>query len=355
MGSLSGFSLQPKTVLPNTKIVTHNLCYNPLKPQFLNPHHIKYPPFPLFKFISSHSNTPRHSSKLSNVYSALQPQKKLSTFLVEKVVGLVIGTVLFVGCFNIRAAVALPAQTSSSSESLEEKRETQKGKSEEEEMYERILEEDPRNVGALKVVVYGKMRRGDTKEAVKYVEKLIDVEPDEVEWRLLLALCHEIMGELGTAKKLFKEILEKRPLLLRALHGLALVMHKKREGPAVFVMLDKALEIACREKRVIEERNIRILIAQMHVVKGQLEEGLNKFQDLVDDDPRDFRPYLCQGIIYSLLDQKKEAAEQFEIYRALVPEEVSQRGFLDDVVLAAKTKPGEQLQKEFDAEFSRQK
>ncbi|KAL6219974.1 hypothetical protein ACLB2K_007732 [Fragaria x ananassa] len=201
-----------------------------------------------------------------------------------------------------RAAVALPAQTSSSSESLEEKRETQKGKSEEEEMYERVLEGDPRNVEALKVVVYGKMRRRETKEA-----------------------------------------------------GLALVMHKRREGPAVFVMLDKALKIAHREKRVIEERNIRILIAQMHVVKGQLEEGLNLFQDLVTEDPRDFRPYLCQGIIYSLLDQKKEAAEQFEIYRALVPEEVSQKGFLDDVVLAAKMKPGEQLQKEFEADFSSQK
>lgn len=51
------------------------------------------------------------------------------------------------------------------------------------------------------------------------------------------------------------------------LQGLALVMHKNREGTAVFVMLDKALEIARRENRVIEERNIRILIAQMHVVK----------------------------------------------------------------------------------------
>ena len=56
-------------------------------------------------------------------------------------------------------------------------------------------------------------------------------------------------------------------MLNKALEGLALVMHKNHEGPAVFVMLNKALEIAQREKRVIEERNIRILIAQMHVVK----------------------------------------------------------------------------------------
>jgi len=46
-----------------------------------------------------------------------------------------------------------------------------------------------------------------------------------------------------------------------------MVMHKSLEGPAVFEMLNKALEVACREKRVTEERNIRILIAQMLVVK----------------------------------------------------------------------------------------
>ncbi|PSS30263.1 Protein SLOW GREEN 1 like [Actinidia chinensis var. chinensis] len=121
-----------------------------------------------------------------------------------------------------------------------------------------------------------------------------------------------------------------------------MVMVKKHEGPAaVFEMLNKALEVARREKRVTEERNIRILIAQMHVVQGELEEGLKNFQILIDENPRDFRPYLCQGIIYGLLNKKKEAEEQFEIYRSLVPEEFPQRGFLDDIVLAAKKGSGQ--------------
>lgn len=46
-----------------------------------------------------------------------------------------------------------------------------------------------------------------------------------------------------------------------------MVMHKNHEGPAISKMLNKALEIARREKRVTEERNIRILIAQMNVVQ----------------------------------------------------------------------------------------
>ena len=51
--------------------------------------------------------------------------------------------------------------------------------------------------------------------------------------------------------------------------------------------------------------------------------------------------FLLQGIIYGLLNKKKEAEEQFEIYRSLVPEEFPQRGFLDDIVLAAKKGSGQ--------------
>jgi hypothetical protein len=44
-------------------------------------------------------------------------------------------------------------------------------------------------------------------------------------------------------------------------------MHKKLEGPTVFEILENALQVAVSEKRVPEERNIKLLIAQMHVVK----------------------------------------------------------------------------------------
>ncbi|GMJ03984.1 hypothetical protein like AT4G39470 [Hibiscus trionum] len=286
----------------------------------------------------------------------VSPKTQFFKSLSEKVVVFLVGSFIFMGFFSAKPCLALPAQTTSSSRvNLEGKKETQKGKTEEEEMYEKVLEKESGNIEALKVLLYGKIRRGKTEEAVECVEKLIGLEPDEVEWRLLQALCYEMMGQLSRAKRLFKEILEDTPLLLRALHGLAMVMHRNHEGPAVFEMLNEALKVAIREKRVTEERNIRILIAQMHVVKGELEEGMKKFQDLINDNPRDFRPYLCQGIIYSLLDKNKEAAEQFEIYQSLVPEEFPQRGFLDDVVLEAKTKSRKWLHKDFKAEFSYKK
>lgn len=62
-----------------------------------------------------------------------------------------------------------------------------------------------------------------------------------------------------------------------------------------------------------------------------------------------------QGIIYSLLDKKREAAEQFEMYRAVVPDEFPQKEFIDDIVLSATTASREQFEKEFAAEFSYKK
>ncbi|KMZ56311.1 Tetratricopeptide repeat (TPR)-like superfamily protein [Zostera marina] len=229
-----------------------------------------------------------------------------------------------------------PSLSHSHSPSLTPSHQSEQEPEDDSDLLKLLVESNPRDFDGLKMAFYAEIRKGRSKEALKYVERLIDADPDEVEWRLLQALSYELMGELEKAKNLFQRVLEKKPLFIRGLHGLALVMHKLNEGPAVFEMLNEALELAHRDQRVTEERNIQILIAQMHVVKGDLEGGLKHFQKLVDSNPRDFRPFLCQGIIYNLLDKKEEANEQFKIYQSLVPDEFPQRDFLDNVILESR-------------------
>jgi len=206
----------------------HRLHNTTLKPP-LSLHHPKFlPAIPLqttpkpshfFKIFPQPHVPHIPTSNLPNTITcSLSPQKKFSNIFSKKVVVLLVGSVLFMGCLRTRPFIALPAQASSVSENTEERRDTQNGKCEDEEMYVRLLEKNPRDVEALKVVLYGKMRKGKTEEAVEYVERLIDIEPEEVEWRLLQALCYETMGQLSKAKRFFKEILEERPLNPRALH-----------------------------------------------------------------------------------------------------------------------------------------
>ncbi|XP_051127452.1 protein SLOW GREEN 1, chloroplastic [Andrographis paniculata] len=289
------------------------------------------PPQPLNK-------RPFHTKSLTTLPLSSPPQAGIRKYFVEKIATVLLGSLIFAGTLKSRPVLAQP---------VEEKSERYKDEetSEEEVMCEKLLEQNPTDVGALKMAVNVKIKKGRIKEALGYAEKLIEQQPNEMEWRLLQALCYEMMGHLSKAKSLFKDILKQKPLLLRALHGLAMVMHKKHEGPAVFEMLERASDLARQQKKVNKERNIRILIAQMHLIKGDLESALEKFQALIDENPRDFRPYLCQGIIYSMLDKKRDADASFEIYQSLVPKEFPQRDFLDDVVLSAKKEPKQKLRK----------
>lgn len=231
MGFSSAFSLCSHTSFSNSKLFDPKLGCKSLKPSLSKPQ-VKKPfilPLKLLtsskpsKFVTHFSQSPSPSLPFSNDSKFsffLPPNDNFHRFCLEKIVGFLIGTVFCIGFFNMRAALALPAQTSSSSVNLEEKGDTQTEEIENEENYEEILKKEPNNVEALMVVLYGKMRRGETKDAVKYVKRLIELEPEEVEWKLLLALSYETMGQLSTAKRLFKEILKERPLLLRALHVL---------------------------------------------------------------------------------------------------------------------------------------
>lgn len=204
MASIKTLSLHlhlPRTLNPNAS--QHSLTPNKLKPVTLS---IQKHPIHSQSITAHFSQTP---------ISCLPSNNKFLQSLKEKGIIFLVGSFIFFTGFGFNAKPSLASLPTEMSESGERSEETN---SEEEMMYERLLETEPRNVEALKMVVNEKMGKGKADEAVEYVERLIDIQPNEVEWRLLQALCYELMGHLSKAKRLFKDILKKRPLLLRALH-----------------------------------------------------------------------------------------------------------------------------------------
>ncbi|KAJ0977879.1 hypothetical protein J5N97_013353 [Dioscorea zingiberensis] len=259
---------------------------------------------------------------LSNTPSSRSKKPTFATTCAKALPFLVLGSLFFISRFQIKPALAAT------------------GNDQVVEMYERILERNPRDADALKVVLYGKMKKGlpGAGEVVECVERLIQVEPEDLEWRLLQALAYDSMGDLEKSKLLFRTILDQWPLLVRALHGLAWAMYQNGEVPASFEMLNQSLKFADSENRVTEKRNIKLLIAELHVLKGDLEMALKELKGLVNEDPRDFRPYLYQGIIYSQMGKNKEADEQYAIYYTLVYDEFPQKRFIDSIIRDAKNK-----------------
>lgn len=74
-----------------------------------------------------------------------------------------------------------------------------------------------------------------------------------------------------------------------------------------------------KENKMKELRDLKLLVAQVWIIEGKYEEALKMYQEMVNEEPRDFRPYLCQGIVYTLMRKMDEADKNFKQYRKLVP------------------------------------
>ncbi|KAL6192378.1 hypothetical protein ACLB2K_033468 [Fragaria x ananassa] len=183
-------------------------------------------------------------------------------------------------------------------------------------------------VAALKSLLQQKLESGEDDEALKILQRLAEAQPAVTEWKFLTARLLSEMGETGSARQVFEEILETNPLSFEALFENALLMDRSGEGHAVIRRLEEALRVAEEENKVKEARDVKLIMAQIQFLQKNVEDALSSYNELVKEDPKDFRPYFCRGMIYSLLERNDEAKEQFEKYRQLSPKKFEVDGYL---------------------------
>lgn len=140
-------------------------------------------------------------------------------------------------------------------------------------------------------------------------------------------LFNEI-GDAENARNVYEEILAANPLMFEALFENALLMDRNGQGEAVIKRLEEALRVAEEKNKAKEARDVRLIMAQIQFLQKNVDEALGIYQELTKEDPRDFRPYFCRGMIYSLLDKNDEAKEQFAKYRELSPKKFEVDGYL---------------------------
>lgn len=191
-----------------------------------------------------------------------------------------------------------------------------------------FLESSPEAIEALKNLLQEKLEAGEDEESLKILKKLSSAQPENTEWKFLTARLLNEMGKVQDAREVFEEILSKTPLSFEALFENALLMDRCGEGVKVIQRLEEALRLAEEESKLKEIRDIRFIMAQVQFLQKNTEEALRSYDELEKEDPKDFRPYFCRGMIYSLLDRNREAREQFAKYRQLSPKKFEVEGYL---------------------------
>ncbi|XP_072959894.1 protein SLOW GREEN 1, chloroplastic-like [Typha angustifolia] len=319
------FSLRQAPTYPNPFFSRPLLVSKPLS---LKPFSRK-PPLPLR---ASH-NSPKPSPKtLTPLSSLFKPFAVAATAAVA---------ILLAGRFPnpslASAAAAFPSSptittnTAVDSETLAD--------DEKERLLEEHLASNPDDVKSLRALMEAKVQAKKLPEAIEIVDRLIALEPDEKDLPLLKAHLQSYNGDAELAKQAFEEILQKDPFLVEAYHGLVMAAsHSEDDGEldAILMKVQDAMELCKKAKKKEELRDFKLLVAQIMVVEGKYEDSLRIYKELVKEEPRDFRPHLCQGIIYTLLRKKDEAEKHFQKYRRLVPKGHPYAQYFDDNMMAMK-------------------
>ncbi|XP_009130751.1 protein SLOW GREEN 1, chloroplastic [Brassica rapa] len=251
------------------------------------------------------------------------------SFLKSTCVTLTTAAALFSASLHLSAkpaaATPIAPPPPSSTESIE---------SDQESSLEKHLATNPNDSEALQSLMKIKLQSKNLDQALEILNRLISLDPEEQEWRILKAQVQTYGGDFDSATKGFEEILAKDPLRVEAYHGLVMAYSESESKLSELEgRIGEAIERCKREDKKKDFRDFMLLIAQIRVMEGNPSEALRVYEELVKDEPRDFRPYLCQGLIYTLLKKKDEAEKQFEQFRRLVPENHPYKEYFDSNML----------------------
>ncbi|KAE8667278.1 protein SLOW GREEN 1 [Hibiscus syriacus] len=191
-----------------------------------------------------------------------------------------------------------------------------------------FLESNEEAIEALRSLLYQKLENHEDEEALSILNRLVSAQPEVTDWKFLLARLLGDMGQKENARKVFEEILQSNPFSFEPFFENALLMDRFGEGEAVLKRLEEALALAQEEKKAKEARDVRFIIAQMQFLQNNVDGAFMTYQELAKEDPSDYRPYFCQGMIYTLLDRNDEAKEQFAKYKKLSPRKHQVEGYL---------------------------
>ncbi|KAI5063512.1 hypothetical protein GOP47_0022059 [Adiantum capillus-veneris] len=156
------------------------------------------------------------------------------------------------------------------------------------------LNENPRDMRALQALLKAVLEQRDMLRALTVVETLLEVQPNNLEWKFLKARTHELLGELLMAKQEYEELLILQPLSARFIQGLAKLLNGAGEQTQALELIKEALNKAISEGKNVEARNLGVLLGQFYIQLGNFEDALHHLSSMIDEEPDDFRPHLCQ-------------------------------------------------------------
>lgn len=190
--------------------------------------------------------------------------------------------------------------------------------------YTLVLEREPDNQTALKGLVETRIQLKDLQGVVDPLEKLAKLNPDVADYTVLLAQTKQQLGDLEGAAQSYRSILDQQPGNMKALQGLvALLLQQQRPQAAIGLLqdtLDTATQLtAAGDSTGIDTLSVNLLLAQVYVEDGSIDQAMALYDTAIQTAPDDFRPVLAKALVLQQQGQADQAKPLFAQAEAMAP------------------------------------
>jgi tetratricopeptide (TPR) repeat protein len=189
--------------------------------------------------------------------------------------------------------------------------------------YELVLDREPDNQTALRGLLEVRLELGDIEGTIAPLERLVELNPDQTDYAVLLAQANEQIGDREAAAQVYRDILLSQPGNINALQGLVALLMDQSRPEAAIGLLEDTLNLADDANQVqpgsVDVVSVQLLLGRVYVDIGRDEEALSVYDDAIIQDELDFRPVLAKAIVLQGIGRNDEAQPLFEQAAAMAP------------------------------------
>ncbi|MEM6449180.1 MAG: tetratricopeptide repeat protein [Cyanobacteria bacterium P01_D01_bin.105] len=254
---------------------------------------------------------------------------KKNSWLVRGVLILAVGAFVAVGFAGVFGGGRASSRDGHSTQSAQSSADLTQKLQGQIEGYKLVLEREPNNPAALAGIIDAQIQLGDLEGAVEPLERLAELNPETLEYSILLAQTKQQLGELEGAAQIYRRVLTQNPGSVPALEGLvALLISQERTEAAVGLLRD-TLNTADQTNELapgsVDKLSVKLLLGQVFVEQTKYDEALTIYDEAIADAAAasptqpDFRPTLAKGLVLKEQGKDEDAQVLFDQALGMAP------------------------------------